>query len=277
MATRHPHLAHSAPKFTSIRSSEEHFKYTQSPRLRTIKNTTKSCTQFTPKNYSKITNVSISTNYSTSRSLQKELNQGSRRYSILSNFHPSQVKISEEQPAEAHRQFQSRSNRTHTFVLAVTADQAMSKVKDIKTASEPNLTKKHQISETLLRLNSIQKNLRPETQPFKIKRLKSYTLLNSTNSTKAAMSFPVNQTSPLAKPKKQVKQRNPSITSVDSDERYALGTEVCLSSFYKESIKIQTYLRTQNKQHPVLERKLSEISKLISQEQVKLSKSYYAL
>ena len=90
------------------------------------------------------------------------------------------------------------------------------------------------------------------------------------------MNFITNSTSPLAKPNRQIKQHDFSITSVDSEERYALGSETGLLSLYKQSIRIQTYIRQHHKSSSVLERKLSEISKLISKEQARLGKAYYA-
>jgi hypothetical protein len=91
------------------------------------------------------------------------------------------------------------------------------------------------------------------------------------------MNFLTNSTSPLAKPKRHAKKRDSSIASLDSEERYALGSETGLSSLYKQSIEIQTYLREHQKSSSVLESKLSEISKLISKEQARLGKAYYAL
>lgn len=273
MGSRYPNIDHS-PRLTPTASLDQLIQHTASKSARL--KTHRSLNMIQPSTQTRIMNGSVSTTYSTPGSYQKEYIPASKNFSSWSHYHSSQTETSNDRPSPTYKNFQRKVGRTNTDMLVSNADQVMSKVKDIKQ-NNIHFNKKHQISETNFRLYSIQRNLRPGTQHFRVKKLKSSTLLSSCSSTKATMNFLTNSTSPLAKPKRQTKQRNSSITSVDSEERYALGSETGLSSLYKQSIRIQTYLRQHHKSSSVLENKLSEISKLISKEQARLGKAYYAL
>ncbi|CAG9330936.1 unnamed protein product [Blepharisma stoltei] len=122
-------------------------------------------------------------------------------------------------------------------------------------------------------LAQINQRLRPTSQYFSVRKLRSTTLLRSSKSPKGTMKFEINQNSPLARGSPI---KFPQGKAKNQDDAIQLGTENILSKLYEQSIRLQKYLRQKDTPH-ILERKLKKLNDLIHKENSKLANSYFSL
>ena len=147
-----------------------------------------------------------------------------------------------------------------------------------KEKVKPVVQKKEYISETinpiLFKLNF---KLQPGEVRYNKKQLKTKTLVFKSD--KGRLKFKINETSPLAFPaKKKLK------STYESSEQLILSSENLLSDFYSQSIRLQNNLKKKEYDKKLnlpslssISHKLHAINQAITNEQTRISKSYFTL